>query len=154
MQSKHSAVLAGELILLGIVCLLTAFIFILLAGGQCSYRCGGWVRAWINQNRMIAHQAQTIVSENPNLIISEPGIDPESVPNLWELPLEPLPAPKQLLLKAPTKTVLYLLPPASESQPDYAAMTIRKLKRIARDRQIPNYGRMTKAQLLKTLIAT
>jgi Rho termination factor, N-terminal domain len=154
MQSKNSAVLVGQLTLLSIACLFTAFALILLAGGQWSYHCGGWLRAWINRsrNRTIAHQAETIVSKNSNLIISEPGIDLKPVPDPWELALEPLPAPKQVLLKAPTHSVLYLLPPARE--PQYAAMTIRELKRIAHDRQLPNYGRMTKAQLLKTLMAT
>jgi hypothetical protein len=148
MQSKHSAVLVGQLTLLAIACLFTAFVLILLAGGQWSYRCGAWLRT------TIAHPAETVISESTNLSISEPGTDLESVLDPWELPLETLPAPKQLLLKAPTKTVLYLLPPARESQPDYAVMTIRDLKRIARDRRIPNYGRMTKAQLVKTLTVT
>jgi Rho termination factor, N-terminal domain len=154
MQSKHSAVLVGQLTLLAIACLFTAFTIILLVGGQWLYRCGSWLRAWINRYRdkSIARQTETIISENSNLLIPESGIDLEPVPDPWELTLEPLLTPKPLLLKAPTKTVLYLLP--SVREPQYAAMTIRELKRIARDRQIPNYGRMTKAQLLKTLIAT
>jgi Rho termination factor, N-terminal domain len=156
MQSKHSAVLVGQLILLAIACLFTTFALILIAGSQWSYHYGGWLRAWINRyrDRTIARQAESSVSKNSNLLIPESGIDLESVPDPGDLLLEALPAPKQLLLKAPTKTVLYLLPPAREPQPDYAAMTIRDLKRIASDRSIPNYGRMTKAQLLKTLIAT
>jgi Rho termination factor, N-terminal domain len=156
MQSKNSAVLVGQLTLLGIAYLSTAFALILLAGGQWSYRCGSCLRRWINRyrDRTIAHQAETIICESSNLIIPEPGIDLEPVSDPWDLRLEALPTPKQLLLKAPAERVFYLLPPARESQPDYAAMTIRDLKGIARDRQISNYGRMTKAQLLKTLIAT
>ncbi len=157
MQSKNSAVLVGQLTLLAIACLLTAFVLMLITGGQWSYRCGGWLSVWINRYRnrtTCKGQSETIISESSNLIISEPDIDLKPVPDPLELPLELLPAPKQLLLKAPTKTVLYLLPPARESQPDYGAMTIRDLKRIARDRHISNYGRMTKARLLKTLMAT
>ncbi|MBW4551518.1 MAG: Rho termination factor N-terminal domain-containing protein [Aphanocapsa sp. GSE-SYN-MK-11-07L] len=54
----------------------------------------------------------------------------------------------------PEHKVIYLLPPAKDIQTNYSAMTIRELKRIARDRHIPNYGRMTKAQLVKTLTVT
>ncbi|MFM7447640.1 MAG: Rho termination factor N-terminal domain-containing protein [Leptolyngbyaceae cyanobacterium] len=154
MQSKNSAVLVGQLTLLAIACLLTAFALILMAGGQWSYRCGVWLRAWINRYRnrtVVKSQSEIIPSENLNPIVSEPGSDFEPVPDPWELPLEPLPALKQLLLKAPTKSVLYLLPPARE--PQYAAMTIRELKRIARDRQISNYGRMNKTQLIQSLQA-
>ncbi|NJM64793.1 MAG: hypothetical protein HC772_00150 [Leptolyngbyaceae cyanobacterium CRU_2_3] len=152
MQSKHSAVLVGQLTLLAIACLVTALALILVEGGQWSYHCGVRLRAWINRYRnrtMIESLSEIIASESLNPIVSEPRSDFDLVPDPWELPLQLLPTPKILLLKAPTQTVLYLLPPARELQ--YAAMTIRELKRIARDRRISNYGRMNKTQLIQSL---
>jgi Rho termination factor, N-terminal domain len=154
MQSKKSAVLVGQLTLLAIACLVTAFALILLVGGQWSYFCGVRLRAWINRYRnrtVVKSQSEIIASESLNPIVPEPGSDFAPVPDPWELSLELLPTPKILLLKAPTQTVLYLLPPARE--PQYAAMTIRELKRIARDRRISNYGRMNKTQLIQSLQA-
>lgn len=153
MQSKNSAVLVGQLTLLAIACLVTAFTLMMLAGGQWSYRCGVRFRTWINRyrNRTVTEsQSEIIASESLNPLVSEPGSDFDPVPDPWELSLELLlPTPKILLLKAPTQTVLYLLPPARE--PQYAAMTIRELKRIARDRRISNCGRMNKTQLIQSL---
>lgn len=154
MQSKNSAVLVGQLTLLAIACLVIAFALILVEGGQWSYHCGVRLRAWINRYRnrtMVKSQSKIIPSESLNSIVSELGSDFDPIPDPWELPLELLPTPKILLLKAPTKSVLYLLPPARE--PQYAAMTIRELKRIARDRRICNYGRMNKTQLIQSLQA-
>jgi hypothetical protein len=154
MQSKHSAVLVGQLTLLAMACLITAFALILMEGGQWSYHCGVWFRAWVNRyrNRTIVKGSSLIIaSESLSPIVPELGRDFEPAPDPWELPLKPLPAPRQLLLKAPTKSVLYLLPPARD--PQYTAMTVRELKRIARDRQIPNYGRMNKTQLIQSLQA-
>lgn len=154
MQSKHSAVLVGQLTLLAIACLVTAFALILMEGGQCSYYCGVRLRAWVNRYRnrtMVKSQSEIIASESLNPIVSEPGSEFDPAPDPWELPLELPPTPKQLLLKAPTQTVLYLLPPARE--PQYAAMTVRELKRIARDRHVPYYGRMNKTQLIQSLQA-
>jgi hypothetical protein len=152
MQSKHSAVLVGQLTLLAMACLITAFALILIEGGQWSYYCGVWFRAWINRYRnktMVKGSSLIIASESLNPIVPEPESNCEPEPDPWELPLETLSAPTQLLLKPPTKSVLYLLPPARD--PQYAAMTVRELKRIARDRQIPNYGRMNKTQLIQSL---
>jgi hypothetical protein len=146
MQSKQSGALVGQLTLLAIACLITILLLILIEGGRLSYQCGKFLRAWLHQHHSTTDIAQNTFQQEHKAF--EPVSDP------WDLPLEPISSAShsrtsQLrLLKAPVKPILYLLPPASNPTPDYIAMTIRELKAIARDRRIPNYGRMTKAQLL------
>jgi hypothetical protein len=90
MQSKHSAVLVGQLTLLATACLVIAFSLILVEGGQWLYRCGVWLRAWINRYRnrtVVKSQSEIIASESLNPLVSEPGSDFDPVPDPWELPL-------------------------------------------------------------------
>jgi hypothetical protein len=116
-----------------------------------------WPSAKLGHNLIQATPAPVID------VLQSPGQEAElPIPNPWE---EPLPEQRKFngypMLKAPSSVVIALLPAAaplptgkqlpSNTQPSLIELTVRELRKLARDRNIAKYGSLTKKALIAAL---
>jgi hypothetical protein len=149
MLAKQSVALIGRLLLMSLVCLSLAIALFLVLVGNLSYQLGLWLK-----KRVSPENSPHLLIQRERTKYSEDKPNPAPIPDPGEFPLELIVQPEILQFQPPHNLGRYLLPAARDPKPDDSAMTIRQLKNLARRNKIPNYGRMTKAQLIKTLFAT